>query len=170
MSPKSWIGTNKAKLDKSTVGRELKPKVIENLANNKYGWFKKGLLEERMYTKPGEVSLPEEKYIKLKPNTYGTIEADKNVLNRPKLGEGKIIEALPESRQLNSFTAPAEIGEIQYKSIKDIKPVRITSESPYKSEAENLGRYSTMAEANRQKTQKSAKFASGISEQDRKNR
>ena len=76
--------------------------MIENLANNKYGWFKKGLLEERMFTKPGEVSLPEEKYIKLKPNTYGTIEADKNVLNRPKLGEGKIIEALPESRQLNS--------------------------------------------------------------------
>lgn len=168
LSPKSWIGTNKAKLDKSTVGRELKPEVVENLANNKYGWFKKGLLEERMFTKPGEVSLPEEKYIKLKPNTYGTIEVDKNVLNRPKLGEGKIIEALPESRQLNSFTAPAGVGEIQYKSIKDIKPVRITSESPYKSEAENLGRYSTMAEANRQKTQKSAKFASGISEQDRK--
>lgn len=168
LSPKTWLGT-KAKLDKSTITRELKPEVLENLSKNKYNWYEKGLIEERSFLKPQETTALNEKYIKLSPNTYGTVETSTNAIGRSKLGKGNVIEALPESRQLNVTTLPDGVGELQYKSVKDVAPVKQgKSESPYFSEAESLGRYQTMAEANKQKAKKAAKTINNISEADRK--
>lgn len=168
LSPKTWLGT-KAKLDKSTITRELKPEVLENLSKNKYNWYEKGLIEERSFLKPQETTALNEKYIKLSPNTYGTVETSTNAIGRSKLGKGNVIEALPESRQLNVATLPDGVGELQYKSVKDVAPVKQgKSESPYFSEAESLGRYQTMAEANKQKAKKAAKTINNISEADRK--
>ena len=81
-------------------------------------------MEERSFLKPQETTALNEKYIKLSPNTYGTIEKSTNVLGRTRLGEGKVIEALPESRQLNAATLPTTIEKVQYKSTRNISPVK----------------------------------------------
>ena len=98
LSPRTWFGT-KAKLDKSSITRELKPEVVEDLKKNRYGWFKKGLIEERAYLKPDEVNLskytknkviptPMNSEGKVKLTSSGNIELDHNILGRVKIGKG----------------------------------------------------------------------------------
>ena len=106
-NPLSWV---KKKTTVSTTPwykakeKQVKPEVIENLHNNKYGWFQKGLLEERMMYKPTQTSAITKNTRKAITNSEGnviaesTLDMQRNLLGRPVIGQATsktIIESAP---------------------------------------------------------------------------
>lgn len=152
-SPNTWVGTNKAKVDKSTIRRELKPEVVENLVNNKYNWYTKGLLEERAIFKPGEFeNVIGNKYFEINPNTLGFIKSKRNIIGRPKIGEGSTHKRVTDqSRLLGTSEAPSTVGKVDFVKRRNVEKPRTSPEStPYKSEAETKGKYETIRKASAQ--------------------